>query len=210
MQTIQLQWRLEHGSEGLDTDANNPLSRALNRLFQDGKPFRRISLCWFEKKWLGVFAITAHQRLVFFPGFDFTSDWIRILRGDLLQTQRPFDVDHISLEKDRSRWHFTKPKSKGHQGGGQTSNLGEGRVLWFGLSIAAPTVLRDLRRETIVSFQSPPSDSNRRARAFIEAEKNTQSLIVRLGSDAQHPFPQGFLHFAFIVGPKGFPDYEGT
>jgi hypothetical protein len=211
MHTIQLQWRLEHGSEGLDTDANNPLSRAVNRLFQeDGQPFRRISLCWFGEKWLGVFVISDHQQLVFFPGFDFTPEWIQILRVGRLETQRPFEVDHISLEKNRSRWHFTKPKSTGHQPGGKTSNLGEGRVLWFGLSIAAPTVLRDLRRETIISFQSPASDSNRRARVFMEAEKNNQSLIVRLASDAQHNFPQGFIHFAFIVGPRGFPDYEGT
>ena len=113
MQTIQLQWRLEHGSEGLDTDANNPLSRALNRLFQDGKPFRRISLCWFEKKWLGVFAITAHQRLVFFPGFDFTSDWIRILRGELLQTQRPFDVDIFHSKRIAAVGILQSPNRRG-------------------------------------------------------------------------------------------------
>src|SRR5207249_3900653 len=109
-------------------------------------------------RWLGAFVLSAGHRLIFFPGFDFIPDWIRSLRGRSLEAQRQFRVDHVSLERDRRSWHFTMRKSKKQQGGGRTTDLGDGRVAWFGMSVAGEAVLRELRRQTVVSFFSPASD----------------------------------------------------
>jgi hypothetical protein len=38
---------MEQGSQGTDDDPSNPISRAVNRLFEDGQPFVGITLCLF-------------------------------------------------------------------------------------------------------------------------------------------------------------------
>ena len=209
---------MEHGSPGVDSDPRNPLSRAIDRIFKDGSPTPGISMCLFgdlptgkagtiSPRWLGAFVLSAGGRVIFFPGFK--SSGIECYRGTSRQYCRTFDLDHISLEKGFDQWHFTTPEPRRHQRVGKTKPLGQGRFLWLGMSIADQNVLRELKAETVVTWQTPPSDSRRRFEVFRQAREGAEFLWLALHEEALVRLGRTFLHFAFIVGPVGFPDYEG-
>jgi hypothetical protein len=74
MDTNKLTWRFDGGQDGVDSDPDNPLSRAVNRLFQTGQPFKRLSMSFYAKTsttdlsyrrlcWLGVFVLSQADRL---------------------------------------------------------------------------------------------------------------------------------------------------
>lgn len=217
---IQLNWQIDQGSPGIDSDPRNPLSRALNSPFNDGRPQRRLGLCFFGAddgeisdigplRWIGAFVLSSEGRIIFFPGFAFQPQWVRIARKQAPHRHCDINIDHVSLENDMHRWHFTSHGSVDHLGSGNTVDLGEGRFLWFGLSVADSSVLKEVRRETIVRAQVPASDAKRRMDCFRESREGAVFNIVSLHSDARDRFQEGFLHFAFITGPSGFPDYSG-
>jgi hypothetical protein len=229
---LKLTWYMERGSQGTDNDPDNPLSRAVNRLFEDGKPFQRIALCFLGDlaphvsgstpvRWLGVFTLSAAGQVIFFPGFAAPPTKVESFRGQPLRplhNDQAFQLDHLSLEKDRTQFHLTEPKSKGHlhtpAGTGiqrwPTYPLGDGRVLWCGMSVAHETALRELKAETLVISDAPPSHSRQRSDWFLQAREGAEFLWVSLHPEARGHFQEGFLHFAFIVGPQEFPPYEGN
>ena len=220
MHTIRLARHIDLGTNGVDSDPNNPLSRSLRRLMLDGQPFSEISYCYFAHedamsssmaglRWVGVLVRSAGERIIFFPGFSITPTWIRTAQGKSPLMHRDFDLDHISLEKGSRRWHFTNPGSKRHYAGGFTTQLGSGQYLWFGMSVAEETILREVRKETIVVAQMPLSDSDRRVRSFVEANDRAAQHIILLSKDARQFSHKGFLHFAFVACPKGAPYYHG-
>jgi hypothetical protein len=221
MDTAFLTWQIEQGAEGTDSEPNNPLARACNKLFIDGKPHDRLSLCFFGElkesetscsslKWLGVFVFSAGKRVLFFPGFGFDPEWIKIYYSHSKYKYYDFEIDHISLEKNLDRWHLTSQRTARHLGSGRTIPLDHGRVLWFGMSVVQENILREVKKETIVNSQMPSSDSKRRTEVFFKSREGAVFNCVCLAPIARTHFKEGFLHFAFIVGPKGFPHYRGN
>jgi hypothetical protein len=87
--------------------------------------------------------------------------------------------------------------------------LGDGRVLWCGMSVARETALRELKAETLVISDTSPSHSRQRSDWFLQAREGAEFLWASLHPEARSRFQEGFLHFALIVGPHEFPDYEG-
>ena len=161
------------------------------------------------RRWLGAFVLSASKRVIFFPGFDFTPTWAIVSGTQSPDKRYDLQIDHISLEKDLRTWHLTSQQSTGHAGRGQTIDLGEGRFLWFGMSLADTHVLREVKQGTVVSARVPSSDSQRRAESFMSSRDGAVFNCVWLHPDARKHFTTGFLHFSFIVGPKGFPNYRG-
>lgn len=170
-------------------------------------------------RWLGVFVWSAGERLLFFPGFATSPIGIRHFLGESRQAvvdDPAFTVDHVTLDPDRTFSHVTS-QLRGHKRSrGRTSPLGEGRLLWFGMSVARETELRELKMETLVTAHVPASKNQRRADAFMQradafmqARDGAEFSYVQLHPEAQMRFSEGFLHFTFIIGPTGFPDYDG-
>lgn len=214
MDKIQLTWKMHYGDPGCDASTSNPLARAVNQLFKEGKPFSNLCMCFFKDtsarlRWLGVFVQSAGNRIIYFPGFVNDFDQIQGFQGKSLQWQQSFDFDHISLEKDRSKWHITSRYSTAHLGSPRTLPLDKDRVLWFGMSMTDAHVMRIVKRETKIVVDSPPSDSQRRREVFHKAREGAKFPIVSLNE--KHPiiFNEWFLHFGLIVGPKGFEYYLG-
>lgn len=215
---LEITWTLELGSKGSDTDPNNPLSRSLNRLLVDGQPFKNIGFVFYGGvevlpkylrnrivRWLGVFVFSTGDRLIFFPGLTFKPTWIQ---GSKSKLRSDFVMDHISIERNLNTWHLTTQGSTKHHSGGQTIDLGHSRRLWFGLSIADEEVLRELKYKTAVISKLPSSDGKRRVNIFNNAINEQQHLVVFLHKKAKRRYPQeGFIHFTFIIGKVGFPDY---
>jgi len=214
--TIVLSFEIELGQKGEDRDPANPLSRSANRLFEDGLPFKRLSQCFLREgaddpvlRWLGVFVLSVGDRVVFFPGFQAEGSAFTEFRGRSLARDQTFNFDHLTLERDFKRWHFTGPKSKEHIGSFNTLHLDQGRNLWLGMSLSDFSVLRTAMEKTNVTFTAPSSDSRRRLEVFQKSREEAMFQIVESHPEARKHHSPGFLHLAFIVGPSGFELYKG-
>ncbi len=210
--TLAFKWRMDAGRPALDADQTNPLSRSLTRLATTGKPFSRLSLSFLNEgngllRWFGVFV--EGQRTMFFPGFSEAFDGIDSHRGQQPHANRPFDFDHLSLEKDRQSWHLTARGSVDHLGSPQTLALGDDRVLWFGLSFSSLEVFRPLKDETLVEFSVPTGDTSRRRSVVTDARKDAAFPILSLPEGELSAQEGSYFHISVIAGPAGFETYRG-
>lgn len=215
MDTLKLTCTMPPGVPGTDTSPANPLARALRQLLRDGRPFNRVSSCFFNDergavRWLGVFVHSAGDRVIFFPGLSMNADHIHGFRSEEEKWKmQPFAFDHLSLESDMRTWHVTSTDSKDHLGRPTTLPLGEGRVLWFGMSVADSNALQIVNRETVITAEVPEGDGRRRMDVLVKAREGMDFPMVSLNTEHPGPPGIGFLHFSVFVGPTGFANYPG-
>lgn len=214
MDTLELTWRMENCAPGVDESRDNPLARATERLFRLGRPFKRLSKCFFcgpdgVVRWLGIFVHSAGDRLLFFPGFAEEHTKVLAYSGSKIRWKQPFHVDHLSLEPDMRTWHLTAPQSTHHLGKLCTRQLCAEQVHWFSMSAESKSHLRVVREETRTSAPTPPQDVDRRTQVFRDARENAIFQIVRLNTEYQSPPEPAFLHFSVVVGRKGFTSPKG-
>jgi hypothetical protein len=213
--TMKITYTVPDGTPGVDGDAYNPLARALSRLLKTGRPFERFLACHFDPlpmavgiRWFGTFVFSDGGRVIYFPGLSERQRLTLTSKGSGEVRQHDFEVDHFSLESNRREWHVTACGSEQHIGSFRTVDLGEGRVLWFGMSVASPDVLRPVKISTEVEAQLPPTDSRRRADVAVQAREGIVFNTLLFDQECQPAVP-GFGHFAVIVGPCGFSQYRG-
>jgi hypothetical protein len=214
--TLVITCNSEGGAPGIDSDPDNPLARALNSLLNTGRPIKRLSACYFDPlpmgtglRWFGTFVYSDGDRLIYFPGLAEMHPSLQTSKSGGLINQQSFQVDHLSLEAHRRDWHLTTKGSTGHAGSYPTIDLGDGRVLWFGLSIASPDTLRLLRSSTKVEAQAHPNDSRRRAEVFMASRNGVVYNTLMFNTENYRPIAPSFAHFTVIAGPSGFADYFG-
>lgn len=210
---LELTWEVDFGNPGVDNADDNPLARATDRLFRLGKPFTRLGKCFFREpagivRWLGIFVHSAGDRTLFFPGDAAPNAHVRAVEHKADRWNRPFQIDHLSLEPDRQSWHLTSGQSKDHLGKLATEKLDSERTFWFGMSVA-PENLRAVKNTTRVIVDTPASDTDRRADVFRQSREGAIFQMMTLNSDHPQIPPDGFLHFSVIVGSPGFPTGSG-
>lgn len=210
---FELTYQSDLGTDGTDADPSNPLWRALSGLFVENSLLPTVCPAFFSDRddrptrWLGVFVLSAGERLLFFPGL--APDIIRVrgVQGTEVKFDTPFKVDHVTLEKDRDSWHVTSPRSKKHQGGPVPTDLGEGRVLWFGFSLQSPAVLRELKRDTVAAFPTPLKSAGWKRDQLVAAREGKEFPLVVMPEPQPHA--DTFPLVSVIVGPRDFPSYRG-
>jgi len=212
MDDLQLIWKMDYGVDGEDSSLHTPLARAIRQLFDERKPFNRLNMCFFQGRdgilrWLGIFVKTAGNKIVFSPGFQDEYSDIQAYHGTAKQWEQPFQFDHLSLEKCKTKWHITTTRSTDHLGSPKTLDLGSSRVLWFGMSVSDENVLRVVNKNTLITTKSPFSDIQRRKNVFLSARENAQFPIVLLNTEDTKAIENGFIHFGVIVGSSGFDNY---
>jgi hypothetical protein len=214
--TLKLTYRMENGAPGKDDDPKNPISRALTSMMKDSSLLPTFTLAFLVDdtagepwRWLGVFVKSAGDRILFFPGFKEQIIRVRGSSGENLQFDRPFRLDHVSIEKHRGSWHITTAKSKDHQGGPEATDLGDGRVLWFGLSLASTEVLRELRKDTVATFEVPDRTAKWKADQFKKSREGKEFPGVYLPSRPNPARGPIFPLVSVVVGPTGFQTYLG-
>jgi len=218
--TVELSFKLNEGHSGVDNDPLNPLSRAFQVLMKEGKPHQGHALCFYfdEERnlknisslgWLGVFVLSAGKRIIFFPGFSHSPTWIKTTTNRSTSPRTSFNLDRISLEPIRQSWHFTTANSTDHKRGGRARDLGQGRLSWFGLSVASENILRQVYSTTVAIFPSPPSDLHRRITHLSDKQKVAPHHLLHLMNGSKDRFKKGFLHFCFTAIPKKESNYEG-
>jgi hypothetical protein len=201
-------------ASGADSDATNPFARATRLTLLDGRPQKRLAMCFFqgpstsdELKWLGAFSETLDGAISFFPGFDRLQTWVRV-PGKKQSRRLDMEIDHFTLENNRRSWHLTHSNGRERIGSLTTHDLREGRRFWFGLSIADPSLLRVVRRETAADTTGvPQSDIARRIESIMQARDGVEFNIVQLPDEAMNI--EFNVHFEFVVGASGFPNYDG-
>lgn len=210
--TTKIEWSMDAGRSGLDSDPTNPLSRSLARLINTGKPFSRLALSFLNEgegqfRWFGVFV--EGKRTLFFPGFSVAFDGIESHRGQVPHARRSFEFDHLSLEKDRTTWHVTARGSSDHLGSLRTLALGNGRVLWFGLSFASLDAFRPVQDKTAIEFSAPSNDAARRRKIVMASREQAEFPILSLPDCPLAAQPSSYFHASVIAGPAGFETYLG-
>jgi hypothetical protein len=154
-----------------------------------------------------VFARSPGKRILFCPGLDVDLFHVRGTEGGVARFDKEFDLDHVSLEKHRGSWHITGPKSKALQGGPTALDVGDGRVLWFGMAVRDLSVLRTARQRTSTTFRIKDKAAQHKLAQLEGAIAGGESVKVPLV-----PMPAAgpwFPLFSVIVGPTGFPLYQG-
>jgi len=214
--TLSIAYRMYQGVPGRDDDPKNPMSRALTSLMKDNSRLPTFTQAFLIDeapgepwRWLGVFVKSAGDRILFFPGFKTDIVRIRGSRGEERKYDRPFKFDHVSLEKDRVSWHVTTARSNKHQGGPLATDLGEGRVLWFGMSLASTDVLRELHQETVATIQVPERTSEWKAQEFIRSRQGKEFPGVYMPEKTLEAAVPIFPLISVIVGPTDFEWYRG-
>jgi hypothetical protein len=212
--------RVDEGAPGVDMDGDNPVARAARKSLETGSgASARVVPVLFRDpldqalRWFGVFVQSEADRVVFFPGLADKYDRVRGERDDGAgKFDQMLNVDHLTLEPDFKTWHVTPrgdSKRAKRQSAGRTMPLGEGRLLWFGMTIAKPSFLRLVKMETDVWAPLPGSlaEGGRRLREFIAAlEKSSRPILATHGPP---PFPMSLLHFCVVIGRRGAPPYRG-
>ena len=216
MDTLKITYPVEAGEPGIDDDPKHPISRALQTLM--GPKNSRLpafaqailvdDTIGEPARWFGVFVKSDGGRIIFFPGLHEPTIAIRGSKGKKFKFFRKFGFDHISLEKDRASWHVTSERSKDHQHATAPKNLGDGRLLWFGLNLASLDKLRVVRQQTVASFQVSENSAKWKAEEFGRAVAKSSLILIRMP-----PKPAGvansFPVISVIVGPPDFEAYQG-
>jgi hypothetical protein len=174
-------------------------------------------------RWLGMLVEGESGRVVFFPGLAAPTNRMRHESRGGFSIDRLFNVDHLTLEPDRRSWHATElpnasqrrrrrgsrrshPREKGQL---CTWDLGEGSVLWFGMTIANDSALRPVMQTTTASAPAPPNreEASERLRVFERAVNGAELLVI--AKPGPPPFPRAVCHFTIIVAPPTAPFYAG-
>ncbi len=219
MDILKLTWEMEDGIEGEDNDPSNPLARALGKLFREGQPFGRLVQCFCADRrqqaqpptlrWLGIFILSAGRRIVFFPGFQSATQYVEGFRGKAQMWKEGFEFDHISVENDFRRWHITSRGSKRQLGGPKTTELGQRRFLWCGLSVSSLDELRVVKHKTNVIGHVPASDTKRRCDVFLKSREKAKFQLLEWHNDVWAKELDGFWHFGLIISPPQSSIYTG-
>ena len=219
MDILELTWEMEAGVTGDDDDPDNPLSRAVGRLFADGQPFIRLIQCFCADRrehadrptvrWFGVFILSAGGRVIFFPGFQSTKLYVEGFRDRHQLWKQGFAFDHISLERGFRRWHITSRGSKRHLRGPRTTELGEQRFLWCGLTVSTLDQLRVVKRRTKVIGYSPESDMRRRYNVFVGARAQARFQVLEWHPRVWEQGVNGLWHFGLVIAPPTSSTYLG-
>jgi hypothetical protein len=220
MQTIRLELSLSVGENQVDDNPRNPVSRAFAALLGGGRPHDSQTLCFLntshdmhsehsKPRWLGVFIQSTGRRILFFPGLISPIDWVEKSRKGSPPIRTSIQLDHISAEPARQRWHFTGIGSGTHLAGGRTPSNGNGSRFWFGLSIKSEESLMAVQKQTIVTHLSPPSDSDRRLAELKRLESQVTYAYVNSDTSEKGPFQPSFLHLCFVLSERSAPDFRG-
>lgn len=209
---IDLFFTLDGCPAGVDASPENPLARATRQLWQTGQPYKRLTKCFYRDetdslRWAGIFVLSQGGRLLFFPGHYEPNHHTTGYIDDALRWDRPFQIDHISLERDRRTWHLTTPQSRAHLGDMYTTPLGEGRLHWFTMSVASEAFMRKVLRETKAEAIVSPTDTHRSMDVFLQSREDAVFQILQLNPAALRKDPY-YLNFAVVVGPPGFKSVD--
>lgn len=110
--TLQLVWNLQFGN-GISSNAASALVRPFNRTIKKFKPPGTIAWVFHQDSdrysVLGSFVYSKSHKIVFYPGLvgKIESSSFSVNRQGSLQR---LHVDHLTLEKDLSKWHVTLPE----------------------------------------------------------------------------------------------------
>jgi hypothetical protein len=216
--TLTIKSELPTGAPGEDTDPWNPLARAVRALLHDGTRIRTAAHLYLAdevtgeiSRWIGMVVEGESGRVMFFPALPTPPDRMRLQRARTAPVDLSFNVDHLTLEPDWKSWHMTqlRPVGPPRRGGPRTWDLGDGNVLWFGMTIGKDDALRRVKQTTTVTAAAPRNRGEAIARleAFERAVKCAEMGVI--AKPGPPPFRRALCHFSIILAPPTAPFYTG-
>lgn len=221
MSIISLQVDLPNGKDGFDRNPKNPLSRAYAALLEKGRPHLSHTLCYLNSeddsnsaptdlRWFGVFLHSAGERILFFPGLAVPIDWVETAHGSASPTRHSLQLDHISAEPIRQRWHFTGIDSVTHVAAGRTpEHPGSGSYFWFGISLSNAQSFLPVYKHTLVVHTAPQADLARRRNELSRLQSSASYARVNCDTQLRLAPEESFLHIGVLFTKKSRPVYRG-
>lgn len=219
MGNILLHVNLECGREGLDLNSKNPLCLAYAPLLGKGRSHFSHTLCFINfdddlnslptnLRWFGVFLHTTGNRILFFPGLVGPIDWVETSVSST-SSRYSLQLDHITAEPIRQRWHFTGTNSAIHLAGGRMpKHHGSESYFWFGISMSNDQSLFPVYKHTLISHPAPEADLIRRKKELDRLQ--SMAKFARVNCDTQSHLLQAetFLHVGVLLTKKDNPVYR--
>lgn len=213
----RIELEISFGKDQIDDDRAHTLARALRNLLQDGKPQGRAANCLLDPneqhdqgpdvRWVGVFVHTKGDRVLFFPDIHEVGSIYTPAHG-ARRVDRTFLLDHVTFDKGGREIHTTMNQPKRHHRVGKPQDVGHGAKFWFGLSLRSIDMLRPVSRRTILRFDVPEADADRRSQALENIQAGGLDRILTLHPEARTTNPEGFFHAKVFVGPVGFHSHD--
>lgn len=198
---------------GLDSNPRHALARCLRSLLQDGRPFDRLALVFSTPpsgrgplRWLGALARSSRGLVSFFPATTETVDQVVAYQGQARRHDRAFAFDHITLEPGKTASHLTSDPASAPTsrfGAFPAHRLDEHRRLWLGYSLRCVEELPLVLSTTFVEAEISGADAERRWRELVSVRRGVEFPAVALNEDEPALDAPTYLHFGFIVGPRG-------
>jgi hypothetical protein len=195
---------------GSSIDTNSALVRPFRKLMEEGKPIGKINFVFFthdEQNYIIGSFVNTKKRLLFFPGLipnkvtESPSDK-KIADGESLH------IDHISLDVDWEKWHFTfkenngrKPKIRTRK----TMQISDSLVLWFVMAVRSLDRIEKMpMRQEYRLVGNNLNELNRRYTEFVNACGG--SIFPTLGIK-ENMSGDWYLNLEFFLSSKRNENY---
>ena len=203
-------------SKGRSESSECALIRPFNRLFHTGKHIGSVNWVLFKgNDWplriLGSLVYThgrsrKERRILFFPGLiERKTAWLYSTTKKYEKLNWSSPIDHITLESNFSRWHFSmldSDRRKKIRLPTYKTMKNKDATFWFGLSMKNSKVLEIAPEAVKIEYDYPSSDADRIFNLFNQSLKNYQPHIAHLSELCKPLSSNEFLHFDFFIGKE--------
>jgi len=218
--TIQLELPM---GQGTSDDQWLSLVRPFRRLATQGRPIGRINYIFFNIEGqhynVGSLCYTPGNRVLFFPGLRSRPPQWQGWRNRRIEIEVcPGDqLDHVTLEPELTNWHMRYLSS---QGGRRRlpdePNVPrrfrtfekDGLIFWFSMAIREPTVLENTLAITIMRFDFPSTDAERRVSDIMRSREDAAFHVLELHPTVEN-YNSGYLFFSFVIDTRTEPSISG-
>jgi hypothetical protein len=220
--TAEVSLYVSAGAPGIDDRPDNPLTRGMRKLFDEGgrlpaqSPVKHLLPVHYEDphngklRWFGVFVQSHSGLLMWFPGLALPVSGVEFQLGRGKSSRQSFHLDHVTLAPATRDLHITTQGSRARRGLGRSMPLGSDRLFWLALTVGETTQLREVAQRTVARFGGLPDGHHgtARAQAVKAAVEGSPSLVLRM--NGPRPWLHSLVHFAVIAVPLGAAPYQGS
>ena len=211
METLEISYEFPFG-KGVCYDPSLCIFRVFRKLMETGEPPGRISHLVLkndeEYRFLGSLCSSSGNRILFFPDRSRTIQWqSRGCQLIGLPEMAEAQLDHVTLEPDRTRFHYRYYDARGNSVEPfppsiqrRFRTLQEDQLtFWFSMSIKGPLVLRPVPAVAKMTFKVAKTDSTRRVDEICSAVKNAKPHLIQINPDSTDSVSAGYLHVVFVL-----------
>lgn len=196
--------------ESLNDDS--ALVRSIKGLLVDGKPVKKISFIFYKEKnnhYVVGTIILSKKYLIFYPAL-LPNKVTESIPDEKIIKDIPLNIDHLTLEENWSKWHFTfkqiKERGKYKLTTRKTKKINNTLTLWFVMTVQSLDKLEEMPKTQEYKLEYPNYDElSRRYLEFVEARNQVNFPIIEVKGESKNDW---YLNLEFFVDKNKSEDYR--